>query len=86
VQSAGAGFAAMAAGNLARAAADRNYVHSRIMCSRPDSGWRASLAKRWICRLAPIPGQNYLGPGRLSIIKASAGTLERGQLADTGTA
>ena len=64
----------------------RNYVHSRIMCSRPDSGWRASLAKRGFAGLAHVTWTKLIGTGRLSIIKASAGTLERGQLADTGTA
>src|SRR5260370_41304608 len=63
----------------------RNYVHSRIMCSRPRSGWRASLAQRGFAGLAPA-WTKLLGTGRLSIIKASAGTLEHGQLADTGTA
>jgi hypothetical protein len=64
----------------------RNYVHSRIMCSRPDSGWRAKLAKRGFAGLAHATWTKLVGTGRLSIIKASAGTLERGQLADTGTA
>ena len=66
----------------------RNYVHSRIMCSRPDSGWRASLAKRGfaVAGLAHATWTELIGTDRLFIIKASAGTLERGQWADTGTA
>jgi hypothetical protein len=67
-------------------AVGRNYVYSRIMCSRPDSGWRARLAKRGLARLAHATWTKLIGTGRLSIIKASAGTLERGPLADTGTA
>jgi hypothetical protein len=39
----------------------RNYVHSRIMCSRPRSNWRASLAQRGFAGLAHT-WTNYLGP------------------------
>ena len=76
----------LAENSMRPVALGRNYVHSRIMCSRPDSGWRASLAKRGFAGLAHATWTKLIGAGRLSIIKASAGTLERGQLADTGTA
>jgi hypothetical protein len=36
----------LAENSMRPVALGRNYVHSRIMCSRPDSGGRASLAKR----------------------------------------
>jgi hypothetical protein len=39
-----------------------------------------------ICRAGTRNLDKLIGTDRLSIIKASAGTLERGQLADTGTA
>jgi Transposase IS66 family len=76
----------LAENSMRPVALGRNYVHSRIMCSRPDSGWRARLAKRGFARLAHATWTKLIGTGRLSIIKASAGTLERGRLADTGTA
>jgi transposase len=76
----------LAENSMRGVALGRNYVHSRIMCSRPDSGWRASLAKRGFAGLSHATWTKLIGTGRLSIIKASAGTLERGQLADTGTA
>jgi hypothetical protein len=76
----------LAENSMRPVALGRNYVHSRIMCSRPDSGWRASLAKRGFAGLAHATWTKLIGTDRLSIIKASAGTLERGQLADTGTA
>ena len=76
----------LAENSMRPVALGRNYVHSRIMYSRPDSGWRARLAKRGFAGLAHATWTKLIGTGRLPIIKASAGTLERGQLADTGTA
>src|SRR5260370_25739213 len=75
----------LAENSMRPVALGRNYVHSPIMCSRPRSGWRASPAPPGFAGLAPA-WTRLLGTGRVSIIKASAGTLEHGQLADTGTA
>src|SRR5664280_2788255 len=42
----------LAENSIRPVALGRNYVHSRIMCSRPESGWRASLTKRGFAGLA----------------------------------
>jgi hypothetical protein len=52
----------LAENSMRPVALGRNYVHSRIMCSRPRSGWRAGLAQRGFAGLARTPGQKYLGP------------------------